>query len=173
MRRTVISFALALGLASCATPGLDTPLAGLDLNDGRTLARLQRGLSPQDSGALAIYALRHWPGSRAFCGEAVVDQSGRLPQTVGEAVRLTKAREPVEAAAAAARAKPASQGEQLLEQRDLEISQRDALLARQQIALMKPRDKQTQLEIDSIGKELLDVEKRLREINSRLEHGKQ
>ena len=172
MRPVIISIALALAVAGCASSTLDTPLGGLDLNDSRTVARLQSGLSSQDRGALAVYALRHWPGSRAFCGEAIVDNSGRLPQTIGEAIRLTKAREQADETAALERARPRSEGEKLLEQRDLEISQRDALLARQQVAMVMAKNKRARAEIDSIAQDLTRVEKRIDEINAQLEGGK-
>lgn len=172
MRPVIISIALALAVTGCASSTLDTPLAGLDLNDSRTLARLQSGLSSQDRGALAVYALRHWPESRAFCGEAVVDTSGRLPRTIGEAIQLTKAREQADTAAALARARPKSDGEKLLEQRDFEISQRDALLARQQVAMAMLKSKRARSEMASISRDLAEVDKRLGEINARLEGGK-
>lgn len=169
MRQALLSLAFGLCVASCATTTVDIPLAGLDLNDSATIARLQRGLSREDSGALAVFALRHWPASRAFCGEPVVDSSGRLPTTVGEAIALTKAREQADAAAALARAQPASPGERLLEERDREISQRDALLARQQVAQAKDISGQARTELEDIEQELAAVNKRLIEINRKLQ----
>lgn len=163
MRSASIGLALVLGLASCATSPLDTPLTGLDLGDPETLARLQRGLEPTSSGALAIYALRHWPGSRSFCGERLTDPNGNPPSTVGEAISQTIARDRAEAAAAAARARPLSPADRLMSERAELIDQRDALLARRDVALGEAATR-----LPGLDKELSVVAARLREIDGEL-----
>jgi ABC-type multidrug transport system ATPase subunit len=163
VRRTRVILLSAM-LASCTTSRLDTPLAGLDLNDRATLARLQRDLAPEDRGALALYALLHWPGSAAFCGEPLLDSQGRLPQTIGEALRLTKARQAADAAAAVQRARPLSQGEKRLAEQEYEINRRDALLARQQVAMMQADSPESRAELRDIEAELEAVNARLEEL---------
>jgi hypothetical protein len=168
VRPVGLSLLMALALAGCAASRLDTPLAGLDLNDPAVVSGLQQGLSAQDRGTLAVYALLHWPGSRAFCGDALFGADGRPPVTLGDALRLTRERERAEAAAQVARSQPRSAGEKLLEARDRAISERDLLLARQQVALMQDKTQKTETELKAIKTELQQVNARLEKINRKL-----
>ena len=169
MRPVGLTLLLALALAGCATNRFETPLAGLDLSDPKTIAQLQNGLSKEDAGALGVYALLHWPGSRAFCGDALVDANGRMPATLGEAIALTRVREQADAAARLARARPRPAGEILLEERDLAVRRRDSLLERLNIAKMQPSSSQRQKELDLIESDLLDANSQLQLINRKLE----
>lgn len=80
-------------LASCGQDVRDTPLAGLDLNDRALVASLRERLAPDDRAPFATYALLHWPGSRLYCGSPPNDGAGREPETIGEAIEVTLARE--------------------------------------------------------------------------------
>lgn len=80
--------AAMLFVASCAAAPRDVELAGLKLNDRQVLQTLGEGVSERERGALATYALLHWPGSKAFCGHPVFAKE-RQPATVGEAIDLT------------------------------------------------------------------------------------
>jgi hypothetical protein len=168
VRRIMFIAVLAVALGSCAAPARDVALAGLDLNDRATLARLQYGLSQEDSGTLALYALRHWPGSRAYCGEPVVDAAGRLPRTVLEAIALTKARERFVAEAALARAAAPSPGEQLLRQRDDVTRRREMILARYQIALLQEKSGNPSPQVAELAVELKKLNDELTAIRLKL-----
>lgn len=91
MRAGIIAF-LALATAGCAPGVQEVPLAGLDLADPATLARLQAELPLNDRAPFATYALLHWPKSKFYCGEPI---GGTRPPaaTIGEAIDQTRAYE--------------------------------------------------------------------------------
>lgn len=95
-------------LASCGQDVRDTPLAGLDLNDRTLVASLRERLAPDDRAPFATYALLHWPGSKLFCGSPPNDSTGREPETIGEAIEVTLAREEKLEKARTAAAEPQS-----------------------------------------------------------------
>lgn len=97
-------------LSACAVAPRDERVASLDLSDTKVLARLGKSLSVRERGALATYALLHWPGSKAFCGQPVF--SGAQPQTIGEAIDKTLQFEGDLAAKRAAERAPLSPVEQ-------------------------------------------------------------
>lgn len=101
---------IALVLAACATSPRNERIADLDLSDSQVLSRLGEHLSVRERGALATYALLHWPGSKAFCGQPVF--RGPQPQTVGEAIEKTLEYESDLAAKRAAESAPRSPIEQ-------------------------------------------------------------
>lgn len=80
---------IALSLAGCAlsTPH-DISLGNKNLNDPSVVAELSRGLTPEERGAFATYALVHWPFSKSYCGGPVFSE--RLARTVGEAIAETQ-----------------------------------------------------------------------------------
>lgn len=90
--RLIASAMLAAALNGCAPAVTDTPLADLDLADGKTLVALQNALPADDRAALGTYALLHWPRSRFYCGEPI-GGSARVAKTVGEAIAVTRAYE--------------------------------------------------------------------------------
>lgn len=165
LRFTIPSLLAALALTSCMTPSRDVTLGGLDLNDPQVLERLQSGLTPAERGAFAVYALRHWPSSRYFCGEALVDSSGRMPKTVGEAVAQTLAREEADAAAKRARERPLGRIEQMLRDRNEALSRRDVIIARQNVARMQPDNNKSRAERAAIADELDEIERLIRKLN--------
>ncbi|WP_133365832.1 hypothetical protein [Qipengyuania sediminis] len=133
--RAIIAASLAALLWSCAGAPRDTALAGLDLADGRTLARLQAALPPDDRGALGTYALLHWPRSQFYCGDPIGGVT-REAKTVGEAIDQTRAYEARLAKASAPKAAP-TRAEQLEKQEqvlttriDRLVLERDMLYAR-------------------------------------------
>ena len=87
MRRGGLVLLISLALAGCAKNQLDTPLAELDLADPSVIRELQSGLGERERAALATYALLHWPGSKAYCGQPLF--RGPQPRTVSEAIEKT------------------------------------------------------------------------------------
>lgn len=172
LRFIIPSLLAALALTSCMTPSRDVALGGLDLNDPRVLQRLQSGLTPTERGAFAVYALRHWPSSRYFCGEALVDSSGRIPKTVGEAIAQTLAREEADAAAKRARERPVDPVEQMLRNRNEALTRRDLIIARQNVAQMQPDTSKNRAERAAIAGELNEIERLIRKLDKDLAGGK-
>lgn len=90
--RIVMTGVLAAALAGCAPSARDVSLAGLDLADGATLAKLQKALPLDDRAALGTYALLHWPQSAFYCGQPIGGRTAAAA-TVGEAIEQTRAYE--------------------------------------------------------------------------------
>lgn len=128
--RTILLGLGAAALAGCSPAARDVALAGLDLADPATLARLQADLPLDDRGVLATYALLHWPRSRFYCGEPI-GGTRALPETIGEAIAQTRAYETALVAAKARQGggtalSPALQRERAIVDRiDLLVLKRD------------------------------------------------
>lgn len=114
MRGLTMTICLTAALAACATPARERPLGELDLGDPAVLRQLGGELTQRERGALATYALLHWPKSTAYCGQPVFQ--GPQPRTIGEAVAKTIAFEDALAAKRAAEKAPPSALEQRLEE---------------------------------------------------------
>lgn len=116
MRRCSALLALfaALATAGCATPPRDRALAGLDLADPKIISELQDGLVARERAALATYALLHWEGSKAYCGQPMF--RGPQPTTIGQAIDKTIKFENDLAAKRAAENRPGSALEQRVEE---------------------------------------------------------
>lgn len=139
-------FVAIVALAGCATPARDVALAGANLADPAVLARLGEGLSEKERGALATYALLHWPGSKSYCGRPVF-RDGRQPATVGEAVAKTLEFEQALADKRATEDSPTSQFEaraerdkQLADEMDWLTQERDMLATAQMPAAQLARE---------------------------------
>ena len=82
-----------LSLAGCAgDPGAQL-LSDIDFSDNTAVAELLAELPAAERSHLQSYMIHHLASSKAFCGEALVDETGRQPLTIGEAIRLTIARD--------------------------------------------------------------------------------
>lgn len=159
MRSFMYCLCLAVFLPSCTHTTRDLQLAGLNLNDPRVVARVQDGLPAQERGTFALYALTHWPLARSFCGENLTDQSGSLPETVGDAVAFTIDRQRRDMAAAE-RNRPKSRGDAILAKRDEQISERDAIVARIQVARSQPKNFSSS-DLRNLEEELEKIDRRL------------
>lgn len=94
MQRTILSLlAVSLATGGCAGDVRQTPLAAYDLADRAVIAALLEELPAHQRGPFATYTIHHLATSKAFCGDALVDARGQLPVTIGDAIRLTVARE--------------------------------------------------------------------------------
>lgn len=94
MQRTILTLVTAAcALAGCGSDITQTPLTAYDLADRAVVAHVLSELPAQQRGAFATYTIHHLASSTAFCGEVLVDERGRLPVTIGDAIRLTIARE--------------------------------------------------------------------------------
>jgi hypothetical protein len=90
--RVIMSGILAGVLGACAPAVRDMRIADLDLADGKTLAKLQQALPPDDRAALGTYALLHWPKSKFYCGKPIGGRA-REAVTVGDAIAQSRAYE--------------------------------------------------------------------------------
>ena len=94
MRRAFTStLILTVMLTGCARNIADVPLEAYDLADREVVAEVLSELPKQQRGAFATFTVHHLATSKAFCGDVLVDSKGREPVTVGDAIRLTIARE--------------------------------------------------------------------------------
>jgi len=96
----------ALALSGCASPPRERSLVGLDLADPAVIGELQDDLPTRERAALATYALLHWEGSKAYCGQPMF--RGPQPATIGEAIDKTITFEDDLAAKRAAEREPKS-----------------------------------------------------------------
>lgn len=87
------AIAAALALAGCAGDVTEAPLSAYDLSDRNVVNAVMRELTPQQRGPFLTYTIHHLATSKAFCGDVLVDRNGREPATIGEAIRMTVARE--------------------------------------------------------------------------------
>jgi len=85
-----------VGLSACGDAPRDVrgeALAAYDLADSAVIVDLIAALDESDRPAFRQYLLHHLATSRAFCGEALFDERGEAPATIGDAIRLTRVRE--------------------------------------------------------------------------------
>lgn len=158
MIRAIVAVSAVIWVASCSVPVADLPLAGLDLNDARTVGKIARQLPDGQRRAFTTYALLHWPGSKNYCGNPI-GPSRQAASTVGEAVAQTQRFEAELAKTRlAAQAGPASQVARLRERRTLLTDQieelvlkRDALYGRLGAsARTSPESKQVEQKIQEL-----------------------
>lgn len=71
----------------------EAPLSAYDLSDRDVVNAVLSELAPQQRGPFLTFTIHHLASSKAFCGDVLVDKSGREPITIGEAIRMTVARE--------------------------------------------------------------------------------
>ena len=89
-------FGLVAALLLSACNGDEVRMAALDaydLSDMAVVNRLAIDLTAEEAGALKTYAIHHIATSAAFCGDVLVDETGREPATIGEAIDFTIKRE--------------------------------------------------------------------------------
>jgi hypothetical protein len=93
MQRVILSALAAIALYGCTGDVTTKPLSAYDLTDRDIVNSVLSELSPQQRGPFLTYTIHHLASSKAFCGEVLIDKQGRQPSTVGDAIRLTVARE--------------------------------------------------------------------------------
>ena len=93
MARAILSAFLAIALQGCTGDITAKPLAAYDLTDRDVVNSVLSELSPEQRGPFLTFTIHHLASSKAFCGEVLIDQQGRQPSTIGEAIRLTLVRE--------------------------------------------------------------------------------
>ncbi|WP_228243763.1 hypothetical protein [Porphyrobacter sp. GA68] len=94
MQRVVLVVAsCSLLLGACGRDIAAEPLAAFDLTQPAVVESVLAELPPESRGAFATFTIHHLASSTAFCGDVLVNEAGREPATIGEAIRLTIARE--------------------------------------------------------------------------------
>ncbi|TCD05328.1 hypothetical protein EYB45_07570 [Erythrobacteraceae bacterium CFH 75059] len=93
MRVKLALVLVAIAAAGCAPEARTRALADLNLSDPRVVEDVLSDLPADDRGAFSTFVVHHLATSKAFCGEVLLDEQGRQPTTVGEAIRLTRLRE--------------------------------------------------------------------------------
>jgi hypothetical protein len=126
MRWFLLSFFVLLS-AACAQDVRDQPIAGLALNDMRVLEELGQTLTREERAALATYSIAHWPDAPGYCGEVLANKQGQTPQTIGEAITMTQAREAERAERLAAAALPKTPIDKLLAEKHQLTGQQEQL----------------------------------------------
>ncbi|QYU68653.1 hypothetical protein J4558_00430 [Leptolyngbya sp. 15MV] len=71
----------------------DHALTDYDLTDSTVTVDLIAALDETDRPAFRQFLVHHLATSGSFCGEALFDERGKSPSTIGEAIRLTRLRE--------------------------------------------------------------------------------
>lgn len=127
---------LALCATACAADGRATALQGLDLGDRATLRAIQEQIPRDQRGALATYALLHWPQSKFYCGRPV-GPSGTVPRTVGDAIDMTLAFESDRERALAATRAPANAFDRLVERKQETITRIETLVLQRDMVRAK------------------------------------
>jgi hypothetical protein len=135
MIRTALPLLLVIACAACGQDVRQRQLGDLALGDMAVLQELGQDLSAEERALLATYSIAHWPGSSAFCGEVLIDQSGRQPSTIGEAIAMTKARETAREEQLARAALPKTPLEELLERRSFLEGQQEQLFVQKELML--------------------------------------
>lgn len=93
VRFSILAAAASLALTACAADVREEPLATFDLSQPAVIEAVLARLPAESRGAFATYTIHHLASSSAFCGDVLIDERGQEPVTVGEAIRLTIARE--------------------------------------------------------------------------------
>lgn len=126
MNRAALLFIAAL--AGCSADPRNIALAEVDLRNMESVATIRSHLDPQDSIAFANYVVRHHSMSASFCGQPLVDQGGKAPETIGEAIDLAIIRDEADRRAALEAKKPKHHRQLLKEDWNNLISARDILV---------------------------------------------
>lgn len=95
MRRLVALIAIVT-LAGCAGVARDVrgdSLADYDLSSSAVTVALIQNLDDADRAPFRQFLVHHMATSAGFCGEALFDEQGAPPATIGDAIRLTRLRE--------------------------------------------------------------------------------
>lgn len=86
----------AVAVAGCNLAPRDVRVDALqayDLTSSAVTVDLIAALDEADRPVFRQFLLHHLATSSAFCGEALFDEAGQAPKTVGDAIRLTRLRE--------------------------------------------------------------------------------
>lgn len=69
------------------------PLTEYDLSNSSVTVALIQDLAEVDRAPFRQFLVHHMATSAGFCGEALFDENGAPPVTIGDAIRLTRLRE--------------------------------------------------------------------------------
>lgn len=93
MQRVFLLAFAATALHGCSGDITAEPLTSYDLTDRNVVNSVLTKLAPQQRGPFLSFTIHHLASSKAFCGEVLIEKQGRQPSTIGDAIRLTMARE--------------------------------------------------------------------------------
>ena len=163
MRRTILAAVIVmLALTGCGRDVRTASLTAYDLANRDVVNGILGELSPQERGPFLTYTIHHLATSKAFCGDVLVNKNGREPATIGEAIRLTIAREE-ELSRTPEVIDPATLNPvvryrlklgELESERGLLIDDREALLMTQEDALDGAEYKELQVQIVALTEEI-------------------
>lgn len=91
MSRSFILFFMLLACCSSDVSGI--MLADVDLRDMETVQEISARLPPAQRAIFANYVVVHNAASVGFCGRALVRSDGTPPETIGEAIELSRIRD--------------------------------------------------------------------------------
>lgn len=104
--RLLAAFLALATLGGCFADPYAHRLAELDLADTAVVADMASRLAPEDRGIFKTFALRHSARTKFACGNLERHHHGKQPDTVGEAIALTRQWEAEDAARLAASMPP-------------------------------------------------------------------
>ncbi len=93
LKNALLALGAAFALAGCMNDPYELALASIDLADDHEVVDVIAALDRADRGPFRSYLLHHLATSSSFCGERLIDATGKEPVTVGEAILLTKQRD--------------------------------------------------------------------------------
>lgn len=156
-------------LAACGSDIREMPLDTVDLSDRQLVADFSAGLPAQDRAALATYIIAHWPASPNFCGEVLIDEEGRQPTTIGEAISMTKVREEQRQARIAEAQRPKTAIEQLIDRKNYMSAEIDKLIFRRTYLLTKyGNESANPEEFQSIAEQIASAQDEIKKLDVEL-----
>lgn len=160
MNRAIFLFAILL--TGCTANLRDMALAEFDLRDMASVATIRSQLGPQDSIAFANFVARHHRKATNFCGQPLIDQGGKAPKTIGEAIDLAILRDEADRLAALEAQKPKHRQQVLKDEWDSLIFARDILLDSQSRLQMEYGGKATRRpQWSSLKTKIADIDQKL------------
>lgn len=167
MSRSIIFMCMLL--AGCASDVRDTRLADIDLRNMETVQEISARLPPAQRAAFANYVLVHNAASAGFCGRALARSDGTPPETIGEAIELSRIRDAEMRRATNGPPERTDPGEEASKNWDDLIVERDMLIDAQSILRAEHGVEATRLaEWKSLQDRMVTIDRRLLEMKPKM-----
>lgn len=165
--KAVWAVLLAVPLAACAQDVREVRLADVDLSDMDVVQEIREDLPAEDRATFGTYVVQHVATSSSFCGEVLVDENGKEPGTIGEAIALTELRAEKLRRERLAAERPPTAVELLRRKEESLIGAREALIARQSyLQMMHGAAARQQPEWEAIGEKMAEYDAQLQALKS-------